>query len=343
MDRPLAPPEVTERLRQYFAVLATGPSTSSDLALLAERFIELKQHLGQPYDASARHLRGFLRFAEAIGVRAPTDLSAEVMLAWAASRRDLLPSSWMTHLKAVSAFQDHLKALGAIPTNLCAFLRRRTPSNFRPYIFSLEELKRIFEPARTRNPEGDRALVYFVIYACGLRASEATHLRIRDFDGGQGTLFIEKGKFGKDRLLPLHRHVIDRVQSFQDECRVGAPPESPLFPQPNGRPYHPRQLSVFFRVHLVGLGLYRATREVQGLRCGSTRLHSLRHSFAVHRLLRWYREGAEVQSKLPLLSTYLGHSNIQHTQLYLNATGLLLREGHTRFARHWEREFPLSP
>lgn len=64
---------------------------------------------------------------------------------------------------------------------------------------------------------------------------------------------------------------------------------------------------------------------------------------AVHRLLKWYREGADVQAKLPLLSTYLGHSAIQYTQVYLKITAVLLREADQRFSARWEREFPLAP
>ena len=63
----------------------------------------------------------------------------------------------------------------------------------------------------------------------------------------------------------------------------------------------------------------------------SPRLHSFRHSFAVHRLTSWYREGADVQRLLPVLSTYLGHARLSDTQVYLSMTPELLQEASLRF------------
>ena len=61
------------------------------------------------------------------------------------------------------------------------------------------------------------------------------------------------------------------------------------------------------------------------------RLHDLRHSFAVRRLLEWYRRGEDAQNRLPLLSTYLGHASIADTQVYLTATAELLEQANHRF------------
>jgi site-specific recombinase XerD len=66
------------------------------------------------------------------------------------------------------------------------------------------------------------------------------------------------------------------------------------------------------------------------------RLHDLRHSFAVHRLTAWYRQGADVQRLLPVLSTYLGHSDLEGTKVYLSMTPELLQQASLRFARYVE-------
>ena len=94
--------------------------------------------------------------------------------------------------------------------------------------------------------------------------------------------------------------------------------------------------TVGYRLRLVlrRLGIYRKTVREQGVVQLSPSLHSLRHSFAVHRLEQWYREGVDVLSKLPFLSTYLGHVKIAHTQHYLTILPDLLREAGRRFARH---------
>ncbi len=337
-----SPQEMTDRLWHYFA--GPGEAVPEDLLeALADRFIGLKQDLGHRYHLNEQTLRDFLRFLGNRGVHRPQELSLDHMLAWDASRAHVQPTTWIGELSAVSVFLDHLKMLGKIPSNPTCLLRRRPTSQFRPYIFTADDLRRIFALKDAAGRVRDRALVYFLLYACGLRASEGIHLKLRDLDVERGTIFIEKTKFNKDRLLPLHPRVLDRLRSYRNHRRARAAPEAPLFLNAWGHGHGVKALSSHFRQDLIHLGLYHRTREANGLRYGSPRLHALRHSFAVHRLLRWYREGADVQQKLPLLSTYLGHSAIGHTQVYLKITGLLLREAHKRFAGRWEREFPLQP
>ncbi len=338
-----SPQEMTDRLWHYFAGPGEAIPEQDLLEPLAERFIQLKQHLGQRYNVNGQCLRDFLRFLGDRGVHRAKQLSLDQMLAWDASRAHVQARTWMREVSAISVFLDHLKMLGKIPTNFTYFLRRRPISDFRPYIFTVDELRRIFALQEDGGPVGDRALVYYLLYACGLRVSEGIHLKLRDLDVGQGTIFIEKTKFNKDRLLPLHPRVLDHLRSYRDDRRAGAAPDAPLFLNAWGRAYGMNHLSSHFRQDLTHLGLYHKTRDADGLRHGSPRLHALRHSFAVHRLIRWYREGADVQRKLPLLSTYLGHSAVEHTQVYLKITALLLREAHRRFAGRWEREFPLEP
>jgi integrase len=117
----------------------------------------------------------------------------------------------------------------------------------------------------------------------------------------------------------------------------------PLFVTARGRRLRTKTFAEAFRRDLVRLGLEPRSRIADGVRFGAPGLHALRHSFAVHRLLQWYREGADVQAKLPLLSTFLGHVHIRHTQVYLTITRALLEEGRRRFAGRWEKEFPLAP
>lgn len=337
------PVEVAERLWQFYAGPPPGAGTSEDLSVLAERFIELKQHLGHRYHRDGGHVRDFLQFQRSRGVRRARQLSLSALVAWAHSRSHVHPLTWWRELCAVSVFLDHLKSIGRIPNNPCLLLRQRPRSNFRPYIFSLHELERLFAPIDEKGPRRDRLLVYRVIYGCALRVSEATKLEVRDFDESRGTLFIRKTKFNKERLLPLNASLLERLCRHVAELPSETSPEEPLFVDQQGRRWCHNQLSSYFRQELVRLGIYHPTREVDGVRYGSPRTHSLRHSFAVHRLLAWYRQGADVQSKLPLLSTYLGHSDVIYTQVYLKATSLLLREANKRFASRWEKEFPLKP
>lgn len=318
-------------------------SETEDLVALAERFVAIKRRLGHRYRKEAKHLHSFLRFLGSRDVATASQLSVRVMLDWAAARFGVHPLTWNGELSAVSIFMDHLRSLGRVRNNICWFLRQRYTSNFRPYIFSREELHRIFFVPPKPPSWRARAIVYFVLYACALRVSEGCRLRMRHLDAEKGTLFIQESKWFKDRLLPLAPQTLDRLRRYVRDRRGGAGADDPLFVKLTGEAYDRKQMEGSFTKDLRRLRMYRPTHEKDGIRYGSTRLHSLRHSFAIHRLLKWYREGADVQAVLPLLSTYLGHSDVRYSQVYLKATGLLLREAHERFAGRWEKEFPLKP
>jgi site-specific recombinase XerD len=341
VTNPTLPSEAMDAVWRYFA--PTEAPATDELEALADRFVELKRHLGHKYDTSRVVLRRFLRFLEEHGVYHTGQLSDDVMRQWAESRRHLDPRAFEGELQRIAVFMEHLKAIGKLAENPAEFLKHRVPRNSVPYIFTVEELRRIFVPSRTGRWEETQALIWRFIYACGLRSQEAAHLLIREFDPGARTVFIRLSKFGKDRLLPVHPKIVDRLARYIATHRKDASPDDPLFAGGRGRAYVPASLSRCFKEHLVRLGIYRPNREVHGLRYTSPRLHSLRHSFAVQRLLKWYRDGADVQAKLPLLSTYLGHSAVKYTQVYLTITAVLLREAAGRFAARCEREVPLSP
>jgi hypothetical protein len=106
---------------------------------------------------------------------------------------------------------------------------------------------------------------------------------------------------------------------------------------PQGEPYRRDWISQYFREVLQQLGIYRPETCQQGCYYGTPHLHELRRAFAVHRLLRWYREAAHVDAKLPLLATYLGHGYFGYTKTYLTLTQELLKEAGQRFARRFDR------
>lgn len=341
-DATRSPREIAEGVWLYHAGPPAIPEID-DLGALAERFIQLKRHLGHRYDVTAGIIRQLLGFLRGRDILRASQITHEAMDAWALSRSHVTARTWMGELSSACVFFDHLQTIGKIPQNPCRILPRRKPLAFRPFIFPVDELRRIFSVVGQRGSDRDRGLLYHVTYAAALRCREVAHLRIRDVDFKEGVLRIWKTKFQKDRVVPIHPCVLERLRRHCDVVRSGALPDAPLFVGYEQRRHVPKTLSNVFRTDLNQLGLYRPIRDVDGVRFGSPRMHSLRHSFAVHRLLRWYREGADPQSKLVLLSTFLGHSSVANTQVYLVVTGLLLREAHGRFSARWEKEFPLSP
>jgi integrase/recombinase XerD len=317
-----------------------------DLGSLARRYVELRLHMGYRFHGVGKPLFEFAAFQKSRGITRPEDLKIEDFLAFFELRTGFRDSTWNRYLSTISLWLDHLKGIGRLQRNPSIFLRRRARGDYVPYIFSREELRRIFRPDTQSPSRIERAVIYHLIYACGLRASEACKLTFRDLDWDAKTIFIRKSKFSKDRILPVHPRVLGRVLDHiraRRETEGPRTPESRLFLTPSKKSWTGHRLSYEFREDLIRLGIYKKSRKLGGLIMGSPRLHALRHSMACHRLIRWYRDGADVQAKLPILSTYLGHANWIFTQVYLKVTALVLREAGGRFRKSFERELPLEP
>jgi integrase/recombinase XerD len=221
---------------------------------------------------------------------------------------------------------------------------------YQPHVFSPKELRLFFDFLKgqlqqTENPQShfrafSRYTFYHMLYACGLRVSEATTLTRVAYSPEQATLFIERSKFLKDRLIPISQKVcsnLDHLLALRQKV-FGIAPEGPLFLfLPESRPYNRRWASVYFRETLQSLGIYRTEEFRRGCYYGTPHLHELRRAFAVHRLMKWYRDKADVDAKLPLLATYMGHSFFGHTKTYLTLTQQLLAEAGRRFGRRFDR------
>ena len=247
-------------------------------------------------------------------------------------------------------FCRYLVRQGCMPENPATAFPVPKPPHYRPYVFSTEELRRCFDflqqkAIHSANPVTSyrfrsRYTFYHLLYACGLRVSEAIRLSTADYSAEQSTLFIRPSKFRKDRLIPIGQKVASNLHRLLDLRRqlFGIAPEGLFFLiLPQRRPYHRDWASGCFRAVLQHLGIYRPESYYHGCYHGTPHLHELRRAFAVHRLLRWCHEGANVDAKLPLLATYMGHSYFGHTKTYLTLTQQLLSEAANRFARGFDR------
>ena len=206
-------------------------------------------------------------------------------------------------------------------------------SHFRPYIYTRVEIRRLLAEARRLPPTGSlrphtHATLLGLLYCTGLRSSEALALSLGDVDLEADTLWVRESKFHKSRLVPLGPRVNQAMRRYlQERARHGGAQDSEasLFLNQRGGPCSYQVLCSTFLAMARRIGL----RGPAGSR--GPRLHDLRHSFAVQRLLEWYRDGGDVQVRLPLLTDYLGHVSIASTQVYLEATAELLHEAARRF------------
>jgi site-specific recombinase XerD len=212
-----------------------------------------------------------------------------------------------------------------------------TAPAFVPYIYSTEELRRLLDavPAACAGRVPIAAAVFrtllLVLYGAALRIGEALALTLGDVELGEACLRIRETKFFKRRLVPLGTDLTGVLTEYVlgGKERRGGAGEAPLFCFRNGAPLSQSAARSAFRRLRTHAGVVR-----EGGARRQPRLHDLRHAAAVHRLIAWYRRGADLQDLLPKLATYLGHGDLSATQRYLTLTPELLRQASLRFEHY---------
>jgi site-specific recombinase XerD len=211
------------------------------------------------------------------------------------------------------------------------------PPTARPYIYSREELRRLLDAIPScyhcfsdLEPPTLRAML-LLVYGTGLRRGEVLSLSVADVSLPDGLLTVRDGKFFKTRLVPVSRQLTEVLSDYV-RWRTATHPSadaSRFFVGRYGKAIHPRTLDRAFKRVREHAGV----RRTDGAR-SQPRLHDLRHTFAVHRLTEWYRQGADVQRLVYDLSVYLGHVRLAHTQVYLTMTPELLGLAGAAFERY---------
>ena len=238
----------------------------------------------------------------------------------------------------LSAFYRFAVSRGYASTSPLPENEPKRPRPRPPYIYSREELRRLFgciDASRAHVPQLDaqtfRTLL-MLLYGAGLRGGEARALTVEDVDLSTAVLSVRHSKFYKSRLVPVGPRLAEQLKSYavlraDRPCARGR--ASTFLANIDGTPLHKDTVyNAFMRL------LQRAGIETADNCRRAPCLHGFRHSFAVHRLTDWYRQGADVQRLLPVLSTYLGHARLRHTQVYLSMTPELLRQAGLRFDRY---------
>ena len=314
------------------------------LSALGHRFCDFLafRRLGGIDSKSDRALlRYFDRFLAQQGFRGPWP-TREVITAYLASIDHLNPRTQQNRLSLIRQFCRYLCQFEPqcfVPEDL---LPRQPPRLNDAHIYSETEIQAILQAARALPPPGSLrpktcATLFGLLYTTGLRCGEAFALNLSEVNLIDHVLFIQKGKFGKSRWVPISASTAAALEQYLEARSRAAPPEphSPFFITRNaGRLYH-TNVELAFRQVLERCGL----RGGKG--CPGPRLHHLRHSFACNRVLAWYRQGKDINALLPVLATYLGHVSIASTQVYLHASAELLEQASERFHENFRQN--ISP
>jgi integrase/recombinase XerD len=295
-------------------------------------YVEMRRALGYKLSKAAVLLPQFVDFLHRQG---SSVITIPLALKWAQSNKAVQPAEWAQRLTIVRCFARHWSATDPRTQIPPWGLLPHRPKRARPYLYSDEEVQQLLLSARQLG--GLRGQTYYCLFGLlcvtGMRISEALNLQPVDVDFAAGVLTIRGAKFGKSRLAPIHastQKVLSEYVRYRDRT-------------------FDRELSYFFvskRGNRLDGGevrrtFYALSRKI-GLR-GPTashgpRLHDFRHRLAVRTLVQWYRSGQDIERRLPILSTYLGHVHVSDTYWYLTACPELMGLAVKRLERHWEEQ-----
>lgn len=303
---------------------------TEDLANAVADFLTHKRALGRKYHTEEATLRMLVAFADGHGAKDLRGLSPALLDEFLASRPRRRARSFNHLVGIVGCLLDWAVAQGRLDASPLRRTHRRETAQRVPFIFDLGQARLLLEAAAAL-PDNSRATgrgrsyhtIFALCYGLGLRAGEACGLRVADVDADRRLLVVRGGKFGKSRLVPHGPRVAELVA--REVERRAAPPGAPLFTFDGHRPVHPGTASQVFH-HLIADLCVPVPDGVS-----APTLHSLRHSFAVGCLLRWYQAGVDPSTRLYHLSTFMGHVDPASTAVYLTITPQLLAEANRRF------------
>jgi len=305
---------------------------SSHLGPIIVRYLALKHALGRCYTHEGNVLAHLDRF-----LATGTCLTAESFALWSATFAHLSATgrrNWMRIARNLCLYQRRIEPACFVP-DPSHFPRPHAPR--RPHLFTAEQIIRLLRATDSLLPRSTSPLqrevfrlAVVLLYTAGLRRGELIRLTLADYDSTERTLTIRASKFHKSRLVPVSAGTAREIDAYL-VARQQFPhsEEAPLlYRRRQGlRPYTGAGLAQGLRQLFRKAGVRTATGALP-------RVHDLRHSFAHEALLRWYRAGIDVQTKLPALARYMGHVSIVSTQYYLSFFEPFAETVSERFALH---------
>jgi integrase len=307
----------------------------SSLREALHNYLTMRRGLGFKLHSEGAALSSFVAYME----QEEADyISTSLALAWAQAPTSVQPARWAQRLRCVRGFARYCSAIDPRTEIPSAGLLPFTHQRPTPYFFTDEDIRKLLDAALHASARDSMAqhtffCLFGLLSVTGLRISEALGIAPKDVDLDEGILTIRSSKFGKSRLVPLHTSTITALVNYgkrREQILAG------------------RQVPYWFanaqgtRVSydVVRDAFRRLTKQI-GLRSRSDgrrpHLHDLRHRFAMVTVLQWYRNGEDVERRLPVLSAYLGHVEVCNTYWYLSASPDLLEAAKGRLERCWEQ------
>lgn len=290
------------------------------LADAAGEYLQLRRLLGHNLDEAHRLLPRFVSYLDSINA---TTVTINAAIAWATDGVDPASTNGARRIGIARGFARHMAGIDEHteipPLGLIPMKQQWQP----PFLFTRTDIETLLGAARNirwRLPAATHETLLGLLAATGLRVGEALRLEPTDIDRDNAVLVIRQSKFGKSRLVPILPDTlaaIDRYVEHRDQLLRAERTTTRLFSSVRGTEVIYPVVQQVFR-HLcdtaqIGVGASRPPR-----------IHDLRHTFAVTVLTGWYRNGDDIEVRLPALSTYLGHRDPRSTYWYLSAAPELL-------------------
>lgn len=294
-------------------------------------FVKLKQLAGYEYISQAELLMFFDRFLveRCYKKKFLTEASVHEYLK---SINHLTPRGYANRFGVLRLFsiwlnQHNNSSYVLLNDTICKNNTHSRPA----YIFTHGQIKSFLKESSKICSGSERVpglyqTLFSLLYSTGIRIREALSLNCNDFYPEERLLHIRKGKFKKERYIILSHSMNKKLDEYIQNYLLMVSPDlsDPLFIGMRNNRLIYNCVHIKFKQILLKVSI----PNENGLK---PRIHDLRHTFAVHCLLQWYNSEKDIYSKLPLLSTYMGHVKITSTQIYLHATNELLQKGSDRF------------
>ena len=297
-------------------------------------FLAERRQLGFELETMGRALNNFARYVDARGERGP--LTVEIMAEWArcAKSKRQTPLTWARRLKILRPFARYLQQFEPRTEVPDEAIFGPVDQRLAPHICSEQEIIDLLAAARRLHPDlrgaGYEAL-FGLLASTGLRVSEALLLRDGDVDLRAGLLTVRRTKFAKSREVPLHPSAIQALSRYRRvrKLYIERDAETPFFVatrgQRLGQPLTRRQVERVFATLRDQLGwVNRGAHH-------APRVHDLRHSFVVRRVMLWHQQGIDVDQAMLSLSTYVGHAMVTNTYWYLSGVPELVAVAASKF------------
>lgn len=312
-------------------------NTITTIETYAENYLQERRRLGFGLRATGYSVLSFARYIDGLNRQGP--LTVEIMADWASQDHGNTgkPSTWARRLKRLRSFCRYLQQFEPRTEVPDDSIFGRIGQRLAPHIYTEQEIIDLLAAAHKLGSfiPGLRAATYETLFgliaSTGIRISEALHLLDSEVDLKAGLLTIRQTKFAKSRYVPLHPSTIDALRQYRSLRNgfIEVIPDTPFFIGSRGRrlgqALDSRQVRRVFNSLRGQLGWVN-----RGAHNGP-RIHDLRHTFVVRRVLLWQAQGLDVDQQMLALSTYVGHAMVTNTYWYLTGIPELMTVAANKF------------